>query len=206
MLSGCIFNRECCILNNIKIKSTDFDNHLNYIILESTTNMKILNFFIFALLFVSCNEKTEKINVYENKSWESKKIKITNPDSLTNGSSYLSVYSDIYDMNENTRNLLTATVSIRNINSHDTVFIKKADYFDTEGNLIRSYIEQPIFVKPLETLEIVIHRADESGGSGANFIFEWAKKNNSNEPHFEAVMIWTTGTQGISFTTTGVHR
>lgn len=168
--------------------------------------MKYLTFAIILISFISCKQNEEKKKVFATYNWESKEIDLPTTDSLIQGSSYLSVYSEIYDMTEKTKHLLTATVSIRNISSTDSVFINKADYFNTEGDLIRSYVKKTIFIKPLETLEIVIYRTDTLGGSGANFIFEWATKNDKTEPHFEAVMIWTTGTQGISFVTHGIKR
>ena len=57
----------------------------------------------------------------------------------------------------------------------------------------------------METLEIIIEEDDTEGGSGANFIFDWAVNNEKNPPLFEAVMISTHGTQGLSFTTRGVQ-
>ena len=55
----------------------------------------------------------------------------------------------------------------------------------------------------METVEIVIDEMDEQGGTGANFMFDWAMKKTSNEPLFEGVMISTSGQQGLSFTTQG---
>ena len=57
----------------------------------------------------------------------------------------------------------------------------------------------------METVEIIIEEQDIEGGSGANFVFDWAIKNAKNPPLFEAVMISTYGQQGLSFTTRGVQ-
>ena len=57
----------------------------------------------------------------------------------------------------------------------------------------------------METVEIVIDQDDNEGGTGANFIFDWKIKPDTNEPLFEAVMISTYGQQGLSFTTTGIR-
>ena len=62
-------------------------------------------------------------------------------DSLVSGSSYLSVYSQIYSTTEHKTHDLTATVSIRNTNRTDTIYINSADYFNTKGDLIRHYIK-----------------------------------------------------------------
>jgi hypothetical protein len=164
--------------------------------------MRFFFFSLVLLLFLSCSpEKEQKKS--DSFHWAKRKIVMQGSDSLFSGRSYLSVYSDIYDLTDETKHLLTSTVSIRNTSLTDSLFITKADYFNTRGELIRPYLENPVYLTPLETVEIVIHRRDESGGSGANFIFEWASKNPEYEPLFEAVMIWTTGTQGISFVTRG---
>ena len=139
-------------------------------------------------------------------NWEKRMAKINPADSLIEGSSYLAVYSEIYSVTEHRSMHLTVTVSLRNISSTDTIYMRKADYYNTEGALIRSYFKAPIFLKPLETIEIIINEKDTHGGSGANFIFEWAHKSESLDPVFDAVMISTSGQQGISFTTQGIKR
>lgn len=152
--------------------------------------------------FYSCEQK-EQNDVFEPVNWEKREINIETKTGLVFGSSYLSVYSEIYEMTEKTTHQLTATVSIRNTSLTDSVYITKADYFNTSGNLIRSYLSSAVFLKPLETIEIIIHKKDTSGGTGANFIFDWAAPKQEHEPIFEAVMVWTTGHQGISFVTQG---
>lgn len=53
----------------------------------------------------------------------------------------------------------------------------------------------------MKTLEIVIAEFKKKGGTGANFIFEWATKPRTSEPIFEAVIITTYRQQGLSFMT-----
>ncbi|SHJ65446.1 Protein of unknown function [Arenibacter nanhaiticus] len=152
---------------------------------------------------ISCNENKETTHI-DPVNWDSKYISVPEKDSLIKGSSYLSVYSSIYDGTEKVLHHLTATTSIRNINPTDSIYILKAAYYNTEGAMLRTYFKKPIFLKPLETIEIVIDQDDKHGGPGANFIFDWAVKPKDHEPIFEAVMISTTGQQGISFTTQGI--
>ncbi len=157
-----------------------------------------------AILF-SCNDTSmgREIEDPTPVDWSNRRVTLPTQDSLTYGKSYLSVYSQIYSYNEHTSLDLTATVSIRNTSDKDSIYLLKANYFDTTGDPLHSYTNQPILLKPMETLEIVIAEFDRSGGTGANFIFDWAKKNNTSEPIFEAVMISTYGQQGLSFTTRG---
>lgn len=157
------------------------------------------------LPLASCNtNRGETSQKHVSQNWNERTIVFSSSDSLIFGESYLSVYSEIYSYTAEQTFPLTATVSIHNTSQSDSIFIKKADYYNTNGKLIRSYVDQPIFVKPLESLQIVIDETDEEGGTGANFIFEWATPSPSIEPYFEAVMISTSGQQGMSFTTRGV--
>ena len=159
---------------------------------------------IIALIISSCSEKeTDKYPVQQ-ADWKSKQTNIENFDGFIHGKSYLPVYSHIYQIHEHRTFDLTITTSIRNISLTDSVYILKADYFNTIGENIRQYIKKPIYLLPLETLEIIIEEYDIEGGSGANFVFDWAKINDKNPPLFEAVMISTNGQQGLSFTTRGV--
>lgn len=159
---------------------------------------------LFALLLgLSCtNEK--KLSHIDPINWSGRYKALPNNDTLIKGSSYLSIYSSIYDGSEKTLHHLTATASMRNVSVSDTIYILKASYFNSKGDPIRIYFDEPIFLKPLETIEIVIDQDDEHGGTGANFVFDWAVKSDNHEPIFEAVMISTTGQQGISFSTRGI--
>ncbi|MBT8272646.1 MAG: DUF3124 domain-containing protein [Bacteroidia bacterium] len=163
---------------------------------------KILKIIFIALLIQSCQDKVE-ISSIDSVNWEKRSIKFELSDSLTQGETYLSVYSQIYSQTEHRTHDLTATVSLRNTNREDTIYVNKAEYFDTKGFPIRTYFDKTIFIAPMETVEIIIDEQDQEGGTGANFLFNWTIKPNSNEPFFEAIMISTSGQQGLSFTTFG---
>jgi hypothetical protein len=54
-------------------------------------------------------------------------------------------------------------------------------YYNTEGKLIKQYLERPVELSPLASTNFIVERTDTSGGSGANFIVEWiAEKDVSN--------------------------
>jgi hypothetical protein len=164
----------------------------------------IFKIFIIVLIFSACNEKQTDKYPIQKVDWNSKQTNIENFDNLIQGKSYLPVYSHIYHVHENRTSDLTITISIRNVSMTDSVYVLKADYFNTTGENIRQYLSKPIYLKPLETLEIIIEEKDIEGGSGANFMFDWAIKNVKNPPLFEAVMI-SGGQQGLSYITRGVQ-
>ncbi|MGB4958255.1 MAG: DUF3124 domain-containing protein, partial [Saprospiraceae bacterium] len=159
----------------------------------------IFKILLMTLLIQSCKAKVEKSSI-NSSNWAKRTMESEIADTLILGTTYLSVYSQIYSQTEHRTHDLTVTTSIRNTNRTDTVYINKAEYFDTHGRSIRSYFPKTIFIAPLETVEIIIDQEDQEGGTGANFLFDWAIKPNSNDPFFEAVMISTSGQQGLSFT------
>lgn len=169
--------------------------------------MRLTTVIFIIVLFSACKWKDrDGSSTHAAVNWENRAVQLQHLDSLSTGSTYLSVYSEIYQKSQERTYDLTVTVSMKNISEADTVYILSAKYYSTNGELIRTYFEKPIYISPLETLEIVIGENDKSGGTGANFIFDWAAPQLAHEPFFEGVMISTTGSQGLSFTTQGILR
>lgn len=46
----------------------------------------------------------------------------------------------------------------------------------------RKHVSTPIFIKPMERIEVVIANNDNEGRIGANFFFEWAVKPYRDSP------------------------
>ncbi|UMB61087.1 DUF3124 domain-containing protein [Lutibacter sp. A80] len=164
---------------------------------------KLVLFLSICMFLFSCQEKKEFSSIEPN-NWSKRTVDLNNKDSLVSGKTYLSVYSQIYSSSEDRTHNLTVTVSMKNINLNDTIYVEKANYYDTKGNLIRTYFDKDIFIAPLETVEIIIDEVDQHGGTGANFVFSWKKEKQTNDPHFESIMISTFGQQGLSFTSQGI--
>ena len=161
--------------------------------------IKVLNLLIIALLF-SCNKKKQNSSINP-ENWTKRAINLSPKDSLKFGKSYLSVYSQIYSMTEHKTHNLTSMISMRNTSESDTIYLLKAEYYNTHGKSIRKYFDSPIYLAPMETTEIIIDELDVSGGTGSNFIMEWKIPKNCPEPLFEGIMTSTMGQQGLSFTT-----
>ncbi len=116
---------------------------------------------------------------------------------------YVPIYSDIYADANNQKTLLAATLSIRNTSYADSIFISKIDYFNTEGKLVRKFLDNTISIQPMGTVNYVIEREDETGGAGANFIVELFSRNSKVKPLIQAVMIGQAGNKGFAFSTDG---
>jgi hypothetical protein len=124
--------------------------------------------------------------------------------SLSNGQSvYVPIYSHIYHGNNEKPIDLAATLSQRNTDPKHDITIISADYFDSEGNLLKKYVENPLKLKRLTTIRYVIKSSDKKGGSGAKFIVRWESKETVNSPVIETIMISTASSLGISFISRG---
>lgn len=116
---------------------------------------------------------------------------------------YVPAYSHIYSGDKERPFLLTVTLSIRNIDPTHTIKINLVDYYETQGKLLKKFINKPIILSPLQSIRYVIPERDKSGGSGANFIVEWHSDKPVNRPIIESIMIGTQSSQGVSFTSRG---
>lgn len=116
---------------------------------------------------------------------------------------YVPVYSHIYSGDREDPVYLSATLSIRNTDLKQGITITKADYYDSEGHQIKSYIEKPMVLNAISSTRFVIKESDKKGGSGASFIVQWSTLKPVNPPLIESVMISTRSALGISFTSRG---
>lgn len=116
---------------------------------------------------------------------------------------YVPIYSHIYTVNQNQTIDLAATLSVRNTDLTHPIIVAAVRYYNTNGELVRQYLEQPVELRPLASAEFVVNQEDTSGGVGANFVVEWLAQNQVSNPVIEAVMMNTMGNQGISFVSSG---
>jgi hypothetical protein len=119
---------------------------------------------------------------------------------------YVPVYSHIYHQDQQDQEKifnLAATLSIRNTDLTKPIIITSVRYYDSNGKLVKQYLERPIEVSAMASTDYVINRTDTTGGLGANFIVEWVAQTEVSEPVIEAVMIGTDFQQGISFISPG---
>ncbi len=116
---------------------------------------------------------------------------------------YIPAYSHIYHGNKETPLLLSVTLSIRNVDSENSLTITAVDYYETQGNLLKHFLKESIALGPMGSERFIVPQRDTSGGSGANFIVEWHSEKPINPPIIESVMIGTQSQLGISFSSRG---
>lgn len=122
---------------------------------------------------------------------------------VTGRTIYVPAYSSIYVSDRAANFNLAITLSVRNADPERSITIIDARYFDHDGKLVHDYIDKPIRLGPLGSIEYFVKENDTSGGVSASFLVDWAAESETIPPVVEAVMIGTKGTQTVSFTTSG---
>ncbi len=113
---------------------------------------------------------------------------------------YVPVYSHIYHNDGDRRFKLAVTLSLRNTDPRRSVTVASVAYYDSDGRLVREYLDAPLTLGPLVSRAYVVAASDDTGGSGANFLVTWSAETSVAEPLIETVMISTASSQGLSFT------
>jgi len=125
------------------------------------------------------------------------------PAKTTGQTVYVPAYSHIYHGNKEAQLLLSVTLSIRNTDPENSISISVVDYYESQGKLLKHFIQAPVSLGPLGSERYIIPQNDKSGGSGANFIVIWQAEAPTNPPIIETIMIGTQSQLGISFTSRG---
>ena len=92
---------------------------------------------------------------------------------------------------------LHTSVAIHNSDQDQPIIIESVQYFDTDGDLVREYIDEPIALGPVGTLIFTAAATERGAGAGANFIVRWGAETAVREPVVEAVMVGTSGAYSL---------
>ena len=115
---------------------------------------------------------------------------------------YVPAYSHVY-YDGGRPHLLEAMLSIRNTDVARPIYVRSVKYYDTKGQLVKTYVDRLIRLGPLATIEFLVERGETKGGSGANFLVDWLATEDVSEPAIEAVMVGMFGTRAFSFARSG---
>jgi hypothetical protein len=116
---------------------------------------------------------------------------------------FVPAYSEIFYGVASQTLELTTTLAIHNTDLENPIIVRSVRYYDTDGDLVREHIEQPVELSPMATIGFVVEARDTRGGWGANFLVEWGAEVPVHEPVIEAIMVSSRGTEGVSFISLG---
>jgi hypothetical protein len=119
------------------------------------------------------------------------------------GAFYVPVYSSVSMSQGKLRADFSVTLSIHNVSETRPLALKRIAYFDTSGKMVESYLTSPVAIKPFATIEVFIAASDVRGGTGANFVVDWAAAGEIAEPAVEALMVGSVGAGHYAFISQG---
>ena len=96
---------------------------------------------------------------------------------------YVPVYSEVPFGNKGFTLKLTATLSVRNLDQRQSIRLNRVDYYSATGARIRAYLEQPLTLKPLSSVEFILRESDVSGGISASFLVDWSAGQPTRRPN-----------------------
>jgi hypothetical protein len=119
------------------------------------------------------------------------------------GAFYVPAYSSVSISQGHARADFSVTLSIHNASETRPLIVKRVAYFDTTGKQVESFLKAPIALKPFATIEIFVATTDLRGGTGANFVVDWAATGEIAEPVTEALMLGSLGAGHYAFISQG---
>ena len=119
------------------------------------------------------------------------------------GAFYVPVYSSVAMSQGKVRADFSVTLSVHNASETRPLVLKRIAYFDTSGKMVEGYLKSPIALKPFATVEVFIAASDVRGGTGANFVVDWAATGEIAEPAVEALMVGSVGPGHYAFISQG---
>jgi hypothetical protein len=119
------------------------------------------------------------------------------------GSFYVPAYSSVSMSQGKLRADFSVTLSVHNASETTALVIKRIAFFDTAGKMVESYLKSPVALKPFSTIEAFVPATDVRGGTGANFVVDWAAAGEIAEPVVEALMIGSVASGHYAFITQG---
>jgi hypothetical protein len=119
------------------------------------------------------------------------------------GAFYVPAYSSISMSQGKLRADFSVTLSIHNASETRPLVLRRVAYFDTGGKMVENYLKAPVALKPFSTIEVFIPTTDVRGGTGANFVVDWAATGEIAEPVVEALMVGGLGSGHYAFISQG---
>ena len=102
---------------------------------------KLIFFFLFTFILASC-EENRKLHVHfdDPDTYYIEKSEL--PDLEIHQDVYVPAYSNLYYERAVRKTYFTVILSIRNISFSDSIYIERIEYYDSEGKLLREFINK----------------------------------------------------------------
>ncbi|MBX3053220.1 MAG: DUF3124 domain-containing protein [Caldilineaceae bacterium] len=130
-------------------------------------------------------------------------VVIQDLDITTGQTIFVPAYSEIHYASQDRTIELAVTLAVHNADFTYPIILTSVRYYNTDGQMVREYLSQPQQLGAMASADFFVDAGEQTGGVGTNFIVEWVAEQPVYEPVVEALMLSTSGTQGLSFTSPG---
>ena len=166
---------------------------------------KIIFTFFLAYILVSCNNY-KALHVHFDDPYTYYIDISALPDLEIHQDVYVPAYSNLYYESDVRKTYFTVILSLLNITFTDSIYFNRIEYYDSEGKLLREFIDQVLVLRPMESIEYIIESNNKQGGPGANFVVSYSGRSNlKNPPFIESVMLGDIDGYGFSFSSPGIE-
>lgn len=124
-------------------------------------------------------------------------------DITTGQTIFVPAYSEVHYASKDRTMELAVTLCIHNTDFSHPIIITSVRYYDPQGRLVKEHLTQPQRLGPMASVDFFVGENEQAAGVGTNFIVEWVAEQPVYEPVVEALMLSTSSTQGLSFTSPG---
>jgi len=119
------------------------------------------------------------------------------------GRTFVPLHSTLVGHGGVTRLNFSGTLSIHNASGANVLAVDRIEYRNGAGEIVETYVSEPIYLKPYASMQIAIAQDDTRAGVGASFTVDWSTPAGSDEPVVEAAMASFVGTHSYSFLSPG---
>lgn len=120
----------------------------------------------------------------------------------TGGAIYVPAFSQV-PVSTSERQPLAATLVVHNVDPQEQITLTDVRFYGNDGTLLRDFVDEAVPLSSFQSSDYVIGLRESIGGTGANFVVRWEASSMVVEPLANALMVGGTGTQGLSFLTSG---
>jgi hypothetical protein len=119
------------------------------------------------------------------------------------GRTFVPLHSTLVGQGGVTRLNFSGTLSIHNASATNVLAVDRIDYRSGAGEIVETYLSEPVYLKPYGSMQIAIAQDDVRAGVGASFTVDWSTPPGSDDPVIEAAMASFVGTHSYSFLSPG---
>jgi hypothetical protein len=112
---------------------------------------------------------------------------------------YVAAYSHVFMAEQRVQFPVASTVVVRNTDPSNPILVTAVDYRDSKGKHLHHYVENPITVDALSSVEFSVTESDQTGGHSPSIIVRWEAMRAVNAPVVETLVIGARSGQSISF-------